>query len=216
MSDFVFYVLIGLRIILPPLIALTCHPLLSILLIELVVDGLISPHHVAGYTPYKRPLSKKNVHKSEYDKPLDFWGQLWAMYPVWFSSSKYYNVFNPSGLRILVTVLFLVRIVGYIGYGITYSRKKPNRHENLFIMFPNVFLLVYIVIAMMSVLAIQNVSVVYFLFPFLMLMAILKERQLHTPKFKKKWGRFASAWQRPPGTPKGSPRSGSGAESGEL
>ena len=72
MSNFVFYLLISLRIILPPIIATTCHPLLSILLIEGAVDGLISPHHVAMYTPYNLPLSKKNVHMSEYDKPLDF------------------------------------------------------------------------------------------------------------------------------------------------
>ena len=146
----------------PPIIAITCHPLLSILLIEYVVDGLISPHHVAAYSSYRIPLSKKNVHSSEYDKPLDFWGQLWAMYPVWSPSSKYYNIFSPSGLRVLVTILFLARIVGYIWYWITFSRKNHNMHKNLFIMFPNVYLLVYIVIAMMSVLAIKNVSVVYF------------------------------------------------------
>jgi len=179
MSDFVFYLLIGLRIILPPLIATTCHPLLSILLIEAVVDGLISPHHVAMYTPYRLPLSKKNVNMSEYDKPLDFWGQLWTMYPVWFSFSKYYKVFE--NFRVLVNIIFFARVVGYILYWITYSRTNPNKHRNIFIMFPNVYLLVYIVIAMLSVLAIQNVPVVYFLFPFLMLLSIIKEYQLHNP-----------------------------------
>ncbi len=179
MSNFFFYLLISLRIILPPIIATTCHPLLSILLIEAVVDGLISPHHVAMYTPYNLPLSKKNVHRSEYDKPLDFWGQLWTMYPVWFSSSKYYHVFE--NFRVLVNILFFARVLGYIIYLITYSRTDPGKHSNLFVMFPNVYLLVYLVIAMLSVLAIQNVPLVYFLFPFLMLLAITKESQLHTP-----------------------------------
>ena len=116
---------------------------------------------------------------SEYDKPLDFWGQLWTMYPVWFPSSKYYNIFK--NFRILVTILFFARVLAYIIYWITYSRTSPTKNSNLFVMFPNVYLLVYLVIAMLSVLAIQNVPVVYFLFPFLMLLAIIKEHKLHDP-----------------------------------
>ena len=176
-SDFVFYLLIALRVILPPLIALTCHPIISILLIEAVVDGLLSPHHVTEYTSYKLPLSKEKIHKSEYDKPLDFWGQLWTMYPVWFPSSKYYKVF--ANYRVLLTSVFIYRVVGYLWYWVTFSRQNPNKHRNLFIKFPNIYLLLYLVVAMTSVLAIQNVSMVYLLFPFLMFLAIVKEYQIH-------------------------------------
>jgi len=186
MSNFVFYLLISLRIILPPLIAITCHPLLSILLIEFVVDGLISPHHVATYSHRSLPVSKQNISKDVYDKPLDFWGQLWTMYPVWVSSSKYYHIFK--NFRILINILFFSRVLSYILYWITYSRTSPTKNSNLFVMIPNVYLLVYLVIAMLSVLAIQNVPVVYFLFPFLMLLAIIKERQIHYPGTQwKKW-----------------------------
>jgi len=180
MSQFVFYALISLRIILPPIIALTCHPLLSILLIEGVVDGLMSPHHVALYTPFDVPLSKENVPAAAYDKPLDFWGQLWTMYPVWFVSSKYYGVFK--NFRVLLCFLFLFRVFGYVLFWLTFSVKTPDKSRRLFIIFPNVYLLVYILIAMISLVGIQSGTLVYLLLPFLVLAAVFKEYQLHYPQ----------------------------------
>lgn len=179
MSDFVFYLLISLRIILPPIIAITCHPLLSILLIEYIVDGLLSPQHVATYSSYHLPLTKKILGYNSYDKPLDLWGQMWTMYPVWFASSRYYYVFE--NYRSLVTIFFLYRLVGYIWYWIVSFLKKDLLNKKIFIKFPNVYLLVYIVVAMMSVLALQNVSVIYILLPVLVLIAIIKEHQIHQP-----------------------------------
>jgi len=117
---------------------------------------------------------------NSYDKPLDLWGQLWAMYPVWFSSSRYYYVFE--NYRILITIFFLYRLLGYIWYWVASFLKKDLLNKKIFIKFPNIYLLVYLVVAMMSVLAFQNVSVVYIFLPLLVLIAVIKEYQIHEPK----------------------------------
>jgi hypothetical protein len=134
-----FYLGIIIRLIVPIIIFRYFHPFYSILFNEIVLDGLLSPHHVIYY------LVPQNLQKYSNDfytdKPLDMWGFLFSLQPILIKSNKFYHVFQ--GYRSLLFNLFVYRLIGFIVFLITRNRK-------VFLFFPNFYLTTYIIVSFFS------------------------------------------------------------------
>ena len=73
MSYSLFYTLLSTRLIAPPIIFYYVHPFYAMILDEVVIDGLIAPHHL--FKPFV-PTEMDTYRKPHYDLPLDAWGFL--------------------------------------------------------------------------------------------------------------------------------------------
>lgn len=164
-----FWLAIGLRVVLPPILFLTLHPFWATVLTEVICDLLISPHHHMQFFTY--PYEYRQISKYLYDKPLDFWGQLWALYPILFHFSPHYNVFGSW--KGLLLALFAFRVVGYIVFMIT-------RRIKTFIVFPNLFFSAYVLITGVAYFNIRDgPKWIYGLLPLAILITIFKEIGIH-------------------------------------
>ena len=173
----VFWISIGLRIILPPIFFLKLHPFLATILTEVLCDGIISPHHHILF--FKYPYNYRKISIYLYDKPLDYWGQLCALYPIIFKSSLYYNIFGSR--KGLLYGLFAFRTIGNLAFIISRSIK-------MFIIFPNLFFSVYILITSFEYFNIhEGDKWFYILLPLVILFTILKEYIIHGKNHDMLW-----------------------------
>lgn len=106
MKDVIFKTLLLIRVVFPPLMFSLFHPFIAMLVNEVLLDGLISPHHL--FTKFI-PENVKGKHKMSYDIFLDSWGFLMSLIPVFYKNGKYYHVFD--GYRTIVSFLFVWKIV---------------------------------------------------------------------------------------------------------
>lgn len=138
-----FYLLIFLRIILPPITFKFIHPFYGMLIDEIVIDGIIAPHHLfVKYIPKK--FLREDIRKPITDIPLDTYGFLWSLYPVLDKNHKYYNIFSFNDnhkYRNFILLLFCYRMIGIILYYIL------GYDIRILTLFPNFYLSTYIVIS---------------------------------------------------------------------
>ena len=92
MSTTLFYSLLAIRTIGPPIVFNYIHPFYAMIIDEAVLDGLIAPHHILRrYIPSE--YLKSEVVKRYYDIPLDSWGFINSLQPILLKNHKYYDVF---------------------------------------------------------------------------------------------------------------------------
>lgn len=131
-NELIFKFLIFLRVIFPPIIFTFLHPFVAMLIDEVVLDGIVSPHHFFNDVI---PENIKGRHKIKYDIFLDTWGFTNGLLPVLYKGNKFYRVFENH--RMLILTLFAWKITGYI---LVYIFK--NYKFNL--VFQNFFIAVYL------------------------------------------------------------------------
>lgn len=135
MSYPLFYTLITTRLVAPPIIFYYVHPFYAMLLDEVVIDGIIAPHHLfKSYVPPELNIKRK----PHYDLPLDAWGFLNGLQPIMCKNHKYNHVFKGYG-SFLVT-LFIWRM---IGIALLYVTKNLN----VLAIFANFYIGAYLAIA---------------------------------------------------------------------
>ena len=144
MSDLLFYSLIIIRVISPPIIFKYMHPFYAMIVDECIVDGLIAPHHLfRQYIPQKFLVHRK----PHYDIPLDLWGFLNGLQPIMCKKHKYYYVFK--GYRQLLLSLFIWRLIGII---LLYIIRDPR----ILAIFSNFFIGTYLAISGCHLFKIKN------------------------------------------------------------
>ena len=135
MSNSLFYTLLTIRLVAPPIIFQYIHPFYAMILDEVVIDGVIAPHHIFnGMVPKKFHIFRK----PHYDLPLDFWGFLNGLQPILCKEHQYYHVFK--GYRKFLVILFIWRTIGTI---LLYVTKNPR----ILAIFANFFIGAYLAIA---------------------------------------------------------------------
>lgn len=147
-SHILFFTLIVIRIIFPPIIFDRIHPLYAMIIDEVVLDGIIAPHHLfKNYIPdiYNHVKYKKRY----FDIPLDFWGFLNGLQPVLNTNNKFYSVFE--GYRSLIITLFIWRMIGII---LVYKLNSMS----ILKYFPNFYLPVYLSLSFCNMFKIQNIK----------------------------------------------------------
>jgi len=120
--------LLSIRVVLPTIIFSLFHPFIAMLVNEIVLDGLVSPHHFfIHYIPDKI----KGRHKVSYDIFLDGWGFLNGLIPVLYKGNKYYPIFEDY--RSLIVGLFIWKIIGNIVIYKTKNYKFSLLFQNFYI-----------------------------------------------------------------------------------
>jgi hypothetical protein len=109
------------RIIAPPILFSILHPALAMLLVDTVLDS-IEPN-----------ISRLNIGYHLRDKQLDLWGHTVGFVAMWF-----YHELAPY--RILLTLLFISRTMGVLGFLQTHNKRYlgliPNMFSTLYILLP--------------------------------------------------------------------------------
>lgn len=168
MSYPLFYTLLSIRVITPPIIFYYMHPFWGMILNEVVVDGIISPQHV--YQTFGLvPEEFDNMRKPHYDLPLDAWGFLNSLQPIMCKNHKYNDVF--VGYESFLLGLFLWRTIGII---LLYIIKDVR----ILALFPNFFIGAYTAISGCSLYKVANKKTVNIVIILAMLIAYVRELYL--------------------------------------
>ena len=146
MSKKIFYLLLIIRFVFPPLLFIYLHPLYAMSINEIIIDGMIAPHHI-----FKPLINKKLVKNSKrcHDIPLDTWGFMWSLLPILYKNNKYYYVFNKY--RLFMVTLLIFRLIGIL------TVYKFNTMKYLLI-FPNFYIGAYVAISLCDLLKINETS----------------------------------------------------------
>lgn len=163
MSNKLFYLLLVIRFIFPPFLFIYLHPVYSIIINEVVIDGIIAPHHI-----FKTLISKKLVKDSKrcHDIPFDTWGFTWSLLPVLYNNNKYYYVFNKY--RVFLVTLLIFRFIGIL------TVYKFHTMKYLLI-FPNFYLGAYIAISLCNLLKITETNKINSMIVLFMIISYMRE-----------------------------------------
>lgn len=165
MSYPLFYTLLSARLVAPPIIFYYIHPFYAMILDEVVVDGVIAPHHLAtslGLIPPEMNIKRK----PHYDLPLDAWGFLNALQPIMCKKHKYNHVFK--GYETFLIILFVWRMIGVILLYVTKNIK-------VLAIFANFYIGAYLAIAGCSLYKVTNKKTVNTVIIVSMLLAYTRE-----------------------------------------
>ena len=80
MSYPLFYTLLSIRLVAPPIIFYYIHTFYAMILDEVIVDGLLAPHHFS-HSLKLVPIEFNVYRKPHYDLLLDAWGFLNGLQP---------------------------------------------------------------------------------------------------------------------------------------
>jgi hypothetical protein len=130
---------------------------------EVVVDGLIAPHHFA------KNLVPKEFHvnrKPSYDLPLDAWGFLNGLQPIMCKKHKYNYVFK--GYETFLITLFVWRMIGIILLYVTKNLK-------VLAVFANFYIGAYLAISFCSLYKITNKKTINIIIIISILIAYIRE-----------------------------------------
>ena len=163
MSYSLFYTLLSTRLIAPPIIFYYVHPFYAMILDEVVIDGLIAPHHL--FKPFV-PTEMDTYRKPHYDLPLDAWGFLNRLQPIMCKKHKYSYVFK--GYESFIISLFVLRMIGIV---LLYVLKDMR----ILALFPNFFIGAYLAISGCSLYKITNKKTVTSVIVVSMLLAYIRE-----------------------------------------
>ena len=110
-----------IRILAPPILFTTLHPALAMLLVDTVLDS-IEPN-----------ISRLNIGYHLRDKKLDLWGHTVGLVAMWVRPEL-------AQYRILLTILYLARTMGVLGFLQSHNKKYlgliPNLFSTLYILLP--------------------------------------------------------------------------------
>lgn len=176
MSYPLFYTLLSIRVITPPIIFYYMHPFWGMILNEFVIDGILSPQHV--YQTFGLvPEEFDNMRKPHYDLPLDTWGYLNSLQPIACKNHKYHDVF--MGYESFLLGLFLWRMIGII---LLYVIKDAR----ILTLFPDFFSGAYTAIAGCSLYKVTDKKIVNIVIILVMILAYARELYLIKSNIQRK------------------------------
>ena len=163
MSKKLFYLLLVIRLVFPPLLFIYLHPLYAMSINEVIIDGIIAPHHI-----FKPLIYKKLVKDSKrcHDIPFDTWGFIWSLLPILYKNNKYHYVFNKY--RVFLVTLLIFRLIGIL------TVYKFHNMKYLLI-FPNFYIGAYIAISLCDLLKITETNKINNMIILCMIISYMRE-----------------------------------------